>query len=134
VGDRSFLSNLLALMLVATLAWPCGGSVAPCKPSDAASVGREVPGVHVPLGGQSCELSAIPGRHVSTPRAILDDDPAILCDDSEDGIEGSAAFVPQCTAELARGCIPVTAPLARSIAGVATIHAAPIDFLCSYQC
>jgi hypothetical protein len=37
-------------------------------------------------------------------------------------------------AELAYGCIAVTAPLARLMAGLAATHAVPIDFLCSYQC
>ena len=134
MGDRSFLSDLLALLLVATLVWPCSGYSSPGKPSDLASARADVPLAHARIKAQSCEFKVSPGRHFSTPRAILDDDPAILCDDSEDGIEGSAAVVPPSTAELAYGCIAVTAPLACLIARLAAIHARPIDFLCSYQC
>jgi hypothetical protein len=134
VGDRSFLSNSLALLLVATLIWPCAGYGSLGKPSESTSVRSEAALAHAPVGARSCEFTAIPGRHFSTPRAVLDDDPAILCDDSEDGIEGSAAVVPLSTAELAYGCIAVTAPLARLIARLAAIHARTIDFLCSYQC
>jgi hypothetical protein len=134
VGDRSFLSDLLSLLLVATLVWPCSGYGFPGKPSDVTSARAGIPLAHARVKAQSCEFKASPGRHFSTTRAILDDDPAILCDDTEDAIKGSAALMPSTTTELAYGCFAVTAPLARLIACVASSRAAPIDFLCSYQC
>jgi hypothetical protein len=134
VGDRSFVSSFLSLLLAATLVWPCGGYGSPGKPSESTNDRSEAPGVHVRVQGRSCEFKAVAGRHISTPRAVLDDDPAILGDDSEDGIKGSSTLVPPLKAEFAYGYFAVTAPLARLMAGLAATHAAPIDFLCSYQC
>jgi len=77
---------------------------------------------------------AIPGRHLSTPRAVLDDDPAILCDASEDGIEGFTALASLTTTERAHGSLTAWVPLGGLIAHLGVTHAATIDFLCRYQC
>ena len=134
VADRSFLSELLALLLAATLGWPCAGYGSPDKQSETTSGRSETAVAGARVRARCCEYKAVPVRQLTTPRGVLDDDPAILDDDSEDGIEGSSAFVPPSTAELAHGCYPVAVPSARVIGGLAATHAASIDFLCRYQC
>jgi hypothetical protein len=134
VGDRSLLTELLILLLAATFTWPCSGYGSPGKPSELASVQSKSQVAHAGVGTQAGEFKPAPERHHSVRRGVLDDDPAILDDNSEDWIEGPAGFALAFTAELAHGSFPMTIPCARLIAGLAATHAAPIDFSCCYRC
>jgi hypothetical protein len=134
VGDRSLLTELLAILLVANFTWPCSGYGSLCTPSGPTHVYSGSSEAHSGVRVRSRDDKPFPERRVSTPRGVLDDDPAILCDDSEDWFEGCTRFVPAPMAELVHSSFVDMIPFAGFFAGRATTHTLPIDFLCSYRC
>jgi hypothetical protein len=134
VADRSFLTEILSLLLVAALVWPCSGVTARGKASDSASARFESSVAHAAVKARPHGDKSVPERRFSKFRGILDNDPAILCDDSADWVEGSTGFVAAYPAAPAHGSFSVPAPVAGMIAGPSPVQAAPIQFLCRYQC
>ena len=133
VGDRSLLTELLAILLVANFVWPCAGYGSAGISSGPMRGHAESPVARAGLGVRSRDYKPFPGRRVSTPRGVLDDDPAILYDDSDDWIEGSTRLVPPPVAEAARSSFPVTVLFAGLTASRAAPHTAR-DFLGSFRC
>jgi hypothetical protein len=135
VGDRSFLTELLALVLAATFVCPCSayGSVGKPSPSvSGCSQNRWV--VEGSVNVLPHATQSAPDRHASKLRGVLDDDGAILGDDSEDWLEWPAGLSPQYPASSAPGLLPVTGQIVGMLAGPSHTYAWPIHFLCSYQC
>jgi hypothetical protein len=73
-------------------------------------------------------------RHLSKLRGILDDDPAMLPDESEDWVEDFSGLVAAYPAAAAHGSFFMAAPVVVMNAGLAPTPTSPIDVLCRYQC
>jgi hypothetical protein len=134
VGDRPFLTELLVLSLAAALAWPGLASGAPPSPAYTANVLSQAALNKAGILGKSRQIKPLAERDASTPRGVLDDDPVILADSSEEWIEGSTSFTLPAGGEFISGALPVTTLDVNLIKAPAPPHAALIDLLCTYQC
>ena len=135
VGDRSFLTEILALFLAAGLAWPSSG----CTRSGQAAISTLVPVVassvgHPLLRARSEGLKPAPERHLSKLGGVLDDDPAMLSDESEDWVEDLSGLVTDYPAAHARASFFMTAPVVGMNAGFLRTPTSPIHVLCRYKC
>jgi hypothetical protein len=135
VVDRPFLTELLVVLLIATFVWPVSGYSPAAKPCTSINRPSEV------LGTAQTEVSArthacqpVPEGHPSKFRGVLDDDQAILCDDSEDLLESTAGFSLPYPAVLAFGPFRLASQTIGLTSSLSHTHTAPIHFLCSYQC
>ncbi len=135
VADRSFLTDLLVLVLAATFVCPCSLYGSAGKPSDSTIAGREGrPDNARGMRASNHACQPAPDRHASKLRGVLDDDPAIVRDDSEDWLEGPTGFAPQYMAPPCAGFLPVIDQIVMTLAGPSRNPTWPIHFLCSYQC
>ena len=133
--DRSYFTEILALVLAASVAWPNSGFT---RTGQAAiSITSSVIESH--LGDALFQapnqgFKAVPERPLLKQRRVLDDDPAMLSDDSEDWIEDSNSLVAAYPAAPAHGSF-FTATLAVGMnAGVPPASTAPRQMFCRYQC
>jgi hypothetical protein len=134
VRDRSFLTELLVLSLAAALAWPGLASGAPSSASPTANVPSKATVNKAGILGRSRQVKSLAERDPSTPRGMLDDDPAILADNSEEWIEGSISLTLPAGGEFTCGTLPVTTHEVNQIIAPSLHHAAIIDLLCTYRC
>jgi hypothetical protein len=135
VGDRSFLTEILALFLAAGLAWPGTG----CTRSGQAAISSLVPVVassvgHPLLRARSQGFKPAPERHMSKLRGVLDDDPAMLSDESEDWVEDFSGLVADYPADHAHGSFYLAVPVVGMNAGFPPTPTSQIHVLCRYQC
>jgi hypothetical protein len=135
VGDRSFLTEILALLLAASLAWPNSGyaragQVASSTPFPviASSAGDPL------FRARSQGFKPVPERHLLKFRGVLDDDPAMLSDDLEDWIEDFSGLVAAYPATPAHGSFFMANPVVGMNAGLPPTPTSPIHVLCRYQC
>jgi hypothetical protein len=133
VGDRSFLTEIVALFLAISLAWPSSGytRVGQAPSTSVVPVVTSSEG-HSLIRARSQGLETVPERHASKLRGVLDDDPAMLSDDSEDWIEDSTGLTAAYPAAPAHGSFFMVASLLGVNAGPP--QTPPIHLLCRYQC
>lgn len=134
VADCSFLTDFLVLSLAAALCWPGSPRCASSSAAEGTGVGRPASAIQTGIHGRSGPGKPLAKHDSAARRGVLDDDPAILADSSEDCCEGLTAF-----AVLAgNGLNCRTSPLATHEADLifpsAPRPATLIDLLCSYQC
>jgi hypothetical protein len=134
VRDRSFLTELLALMLAAALGWPGSGNGFPPKPPVTTGVRCHSTTIRAGTRAVSGQIKPIAEHDASTPRGVLDDDPAILADNSEEWIQGSTGCGLPAVGEFASRLICAKRRMAGAIADPALSQPALIDRLCRYQC
>jgi hypothetical protein len=84
--------------------------------------------------GRTRQVNRLTDSDSATPRGVLDDDPAILADSSEEWIEHSTSIAIPASGEFNCGTLPVTRHQVNLIIAPAPRDATLIDLLCSYQC
>ena len=135
VGDRSFLTELLVLVLAVTFAFPSSACGSTAKESTAVSARGQTR----PVSGHATNVlpqvkqPPVLDRHLSKLRGVLDDDPAIL-DDSEDWVEGPTGFAPQYPDFPAPVLLRASDQRVGTMACPPHTHARLIQLLCTYQC
>jgi hypothetical protein len=135
VGDRSFLTEILALLLAASLVWPNSGAV---RPEQAASC-IIVPTFasfsgHSLIRARSQGFNPVSERQALKLRGILDDDPAVPSDESENWIEDFSGLIADCPVASAHGLFFIDTSAAGMNSGLPPIPTSPIHALCRYQC
>jgi hypothetical protein len=135
VVDRSYFTEILALLLAASVGWPNSGftRTGQAAISTTSSVIESHLGAALFLAPNQ-GFKPVPERHLLKQRRVLDDDPAMLSDDLEDWIEDSNGLVAAYPAAPAHGSF-FTATLAVGMnAGVPPASTAPRQMFCRYQC
>lgn len=110
MGHRSFLTELLVLLLAAALGWPGWTCGAPSSSSKATSVRSRAVDRQACILGRSRQVKPVPEHDPLTRPAGLDDDPAIPADSSEEWIEGSTGLSLPASVESGCGIFATTAP------------------------
>jgi hypothetical protein len=135
VGVRSFLTEILALLLAASMAWPNSDYTRTCQTAGSTALPAVASSAGQPLiRARSQGLKPVPERQPSKLRGALDDEPAMLPDESDDWNEDFSALVATYPAAAAHGSFFMATPVAGMNAGLAPTPTSPIDALCRYQC
>jgi hypothetical protein len=135
VGDRSLLTEIVALLLAASIAWPGSGYTCARQAASATIVPVVASTVGHPLmRARNQGFKAVPERHLSKLGGVLDDDPAMLSDDSDDWIEDLPGLLAACPAAHAQGTFSMAAAVVGMNAGLPPTPRSPIHVLCRYQC
>ena len=134
VGDRSNLTKAFALILAATVGWPALGLPSLGRGPSSTKAYSEIRVSAPGAPNHTLELKSVTERHRSVINGFLDDDSALVCDDTEDWVEVCASLELEYQAVPAPG--PVSIPLVplRTISPCFSSHSAPIQCLCRYQC
>jgi hypothetical protein len=135
VGDRSFLTEILAVLLAASVAWPSLGYTRTCQSTSSVVVPVVASSAGHPLfRARSQGFKAVPERHPLKLRGVLDDDPAMVCDESEDWMEVFSCLVAAYPAAPAHASFFMPTPVVGMNAGFPPTPTSPIHVLCRYQC
>jgi hypothetical protein len=132
VGDRSLLTEIVALLVAASIAWPGSGYTCARQAASATIVPVVASTVGHPLmRARNQGFKAVPERHLSKLGGVLDDDPAML---SDDWIEDLTGLLAACPAAHAQGTFSMAAAVVAMNAGLPPTPRSPIHVLCRYQC
>jgi hypothetical protein len=135
VGDRSFLTEILALMLAVSLVWPNAGSTRSDQPTSSKCqlIGERSLGNPL-IRSQAQAFKPAPERQLFKHRGVLDDDPAVLADESEDWIEDFSSFAAAYSSAPAPGLVFMVTPVVGINAGSPPNAMSLIHALCRYRC
>jgi hypothetical protein len=134
VVDRPIFANLVALILSATLGWPCS-----LYPSSATGIrttsSPSLNPIAAPKGVmRTSELKKSSQRHARVILDTLEDDPSIVGIEPEDWVEICTCMAPEYGALPAHGAFAaLTQPIAIRVTAPADV--APLtNRLCRFQC